>query len=316
MRKAKRMINILVGILLCFVIILVTIYSFNQAMMAQEAHRLEEPLGEMVDMDGQQMCVYHAGSGEQTLVFLAGSGTASPILDFKPLCTRLQDAYQVVVIERFGYGFSDVVETERPFDTILRQDRQALEKVGIQGPYILCPHSMSALEAILWAQCYPEEIEAIVGLDMALPKSYEGFDWEHVKTMQQLAVVARKLGLVRFYYRDSTLSSELTEEEKQLYRAIACKKAVNPVILAESAAIVDACKTIEARPMPDIPTLLFVSDGTEVSVAHWLDIQQDYAAGLHDAEVISLDCGHYVHNHAPDRIAEEMQVFLEKKCNY
>ena len=38
--------------------------------------------------------------------------------------------------------------------------------MGFEGPYVLCPHSMSGLEAVLWAQKYPDKVEAIVGLDM------------------------------------------------------------------------------------------------------------------------------------------------------
>lgn len=38
---------------------------------------------------------------------------------------------------------------------------------------MLCPHSMSGLEALYWAQKYPEEVEAIVGLDMAVPDYYD-----------------------------------------------------------------------------------------------------------------------------------------------
>ena len=42
----------------------------------------------------------------------------------------------------------------------------ALDKAGIQDPYVLCPHSLSGLEALYWAQKYPDEVEAIVGLDI------------------------------------------------------------------------------------------------------------------------------------------------------
>ena len=32
----------------------------------------------------------------------------------------------------------------------------------------------------MWAQDYPDEVEAIVGLDMVLPRTYDGFDFEGV----------------------------------------------------------------------------------------------------------------------------------------
>lgn len=97
-------------------------------------------------------------------VFMSGSGTCSPILDFKSLYSLLSNEYKIAVVEKFGYGFSDVVDKNRDIDTILSETRMALDKAGIEPPYVLCPHSMSGLEALYWAQKYPEEVEAIVGL--------------------------------------------------------------------------------------------------------------------------------------------------------
>ena len=123
---------------------------------------------------------FFIGERKHTLLFLSGSGTAAPVLDFKSLYSLLSSDYRIVVIEKFGYGFSDVVDSERSFETILRQDREVLTKAGIEGPYILCPHSMSGIEAIMWAQNYPDEVEAIVGLDMALPRAYDNLEVNYI----------------------------------------------------------------------------------------------------------------------------------------
>ncbi len=37
------------------------------------------------------------------LLFLSGSGTAAPVLDFKSLYSLLSSDYRIVVIEKFGY---------------------------------------------------------------------------------------------------------------------------------------------------------------------------------------------------------------------
>ena len=129
--------RILLGVIAVPLLILLAIFTINKILMKKESHLLEHPLGQMVEVDGHNMCIYTEGSGDHTIVFLSGSGTASPILDFKPLYERLSDKYRIVVIEKFGYGFSDIVDSERAFDTILRQDREALEKVGVSGPYVL-----------------------------------------------------------------------------------------------------------------------------------------------------------------------------------
>lgn len=70
--------------------------------------------------------------------FLSGSGTCSPILDFKSLYSLLSDDYRIVVVEKFGYGYSDVVDEDRNIQTILSETRLALNKAGIEGIYVLC----------------------------------------------------------------------------------------------------------------------------------------------------------------------------------
>lgn len=228
MKNAFKIIGkVLLVIIILLIIFLLIVFTYNKIMMNKEKALLDEPFGEMIEVDGHNMCIYSEGEGEHTLVFLSGSGTASPILDFRSLYSLLDDDYRIVVVEKFGYGFSDVVNTERSFDTILRQDREALSKAGIDAPFILCPHSMSGLEAILWAQEYPDEVEAIVGLDMSLPRSYNNFNFSKTERFEKIAAIGRELGIVRFYYSDSSLPQGLSEDEKDLYRAIACKIAVN-----------------------------------------------------------------------------------------
>ena len=301
----------LLVLVIALVVSLLVIFVYNRIKMKQEESLLEKPLGQMVEVDGHMMCVYEEGKGEHTLVFLSGSGTASPILDFKSLYSLLKDDYHIVVIEKFGYGFSDVVDDERSFDTILRQDREALEKAGIEGPFVLCPHSMSGLEAIMWAQDYPDEVEAIIGLDMVLPRTYDGFDFEGIFRYEKLAAFARELGIVRFFYSDSSLPSALSKDEKELYRAIACRKAVNIDVINEGRAIPEAVREIDSKPKPDVPMIMFISDGRETKGTNWVENHYEYASDLTDAKVIELDCGHYVHNFMQDQIAEEIRIMVK-----
>ena len=312
----KKILKIVGKVLLALIIVLVAsllvIYVYNRIKIKQEEPLLANSAGQMVEVDGHMMCVYEEGEGEHTLLFLSGSGTAAPILDFKSLYSLLKDNYHIVVIEKFGYGFSDVVDAERSFDTILSQDREALEKAGIEGPFVLCPHSMSGLESIMWAQDYPDEVEAIIGLDMVLPRTYDEFDFDGVFRFEKLAVLARELGIVRFYYSDSSLPAALSKEEKELYRTIACRKAVNVDVINEGLSITEAVREIDGKPKPDVPMLMFLSDGKEVKGTNWIENHYDYVSDLTDAKVVELGCGHYVHNFMQDRIAEDIKEFIGK----
>ena len=110
---------------------------------------------------------------QPTIILLSGSGTECPTYDFKPLWHRLIKHYSVAVVERPGYGWSEETDQPRDVDTLLEETREALKQAGITGPFIPAAHSMSGLEAIYWAQKYPDEISAIIGLDMAVPQAYQ-----------------------------------------------------------------------------------------------------------------------------------------------
>ena len=98
---------------------------------------------------------------------------ASPILDFKEVSESLSKQYKVVIVERAGYGYSDDSNYSRDVMEVLSETRQALSQANITGPFIILSHSMASLESLAWQEKYPDEVKALIGLDWALPSSYE-----------------------------------------------------------------------------------------------------------------------------------------------
>lgn len=313
MKKVLKVIGkSLLVLLAALIAFLLVMFVYNQIMLKREAVIFDNPpVGQFVEVDGHKMCIYTEGEGDHTLVFLSGSGTSSPIYDFKSLYSLLSDDYRIVVIEKFGYGFSDVVEGERSISTILRQDREALAKIGIEGPFVLCPHSFSALESLMWAQQYPDEVEAIVGLDMAVPQSYEGFDFEGASSTLLLGEALRLSGIFRLFPDDVIIDTAgLTEEEIKTFRKIMYARMLNETVINEGDDIPEVARQIMNNPQPDIPMLLFVADGGE-DVNEWRRQTNDFVKEQTNASVIELDCRHYVHNYEQDKIASAMRDFIE-----
>ena len=189
------------------VIAAITLISFiNHKIHSSQEKSLLAPLGNMLEVNGHNMSIYSTGEGDKTLVFMSGGGTCSPILDFKSLYSLLSDDYKIVIVEKFGYGFSDVIDEERPIDSILEDTREGLREAGI--------------EALYWAQKYPSEVEAIVGLDMAVPEAYENYNIDMFTI--RLGQVAARLGITRLLpgvsESDAIKYVTLTEEEKDIVR--------------------------------------------------------------------------------------------------
>ena len=303
------------GLLILIAVFLAVMTVYNQIMLKKNKDLYETPLGQLVEVDGHNMSIYTEGEGKHTIVFLAGHGTASPILDFRPLYSRLSDDYKIVVVEKFGYGFSDLVDGKRDIDTILRQDREALEKCGIKAPYVLCPHSFSGYEATRWAQEYPDEVEAIVGLDMCTPHC---MDVNKLKENQAgnaflcgFVRFLRDTGIVRLF--DYSASGALSEEDAEIYKEIACHKSMNDTMQneADAESIIALNDERNSAPLPTVPMILYVS-GENGSDVLWVNGMQAMVDASSDGTLIRLDCGHDVHNYAYERISRDMKAFIEK----
>lgn len=314
MKKAKKAIKIILIIAAIVIGLLLALYINHRVHLSKEA-KLLTPIGQMVEVDGHNMSVYVEGDGDRTLVFLSGGGICSPILDFKSLYSLLSDPYKIVVVEKFGYGFSDVVDKDRDIDSILEDTRTALREAGVNAPYVLCPHSMSGLESLYWAQKYPEEVSAIVGLDMAVPQYYDSMKIN--LPLMRFASWAADLGVARLIpgiaESGAIQNGTLSDREKELYRAVFYSRTATVTMIRETATVKENAKTVENMGVPQLPMLFFLSDGsggTGFDQETWRKIPKEYISQLDSGECIELDCPHSVHNYEYERISQEIIKFL------
>ena len=180
---------------------------------------------------------------------------------------------------------------------------------------MLCPHSFSGYEATRWAQEYPDEVEAIVGLDMCTPhcmdikklkESDSGYSF-----LRGLAKFMKATGIVRLF--DYNESGALSDDDCAIYKEIACHKNVNDTMQNEGKVehIIALNDDRNSAPLPTVPVLLYVSNEPS-NDAYWTGGMQAMVDASSDGTLIQLDCGHYVHNYAYERISQDMKAFIEK----
>ena len=194
-KKKFRFWIVIRNILLAIVSALVIWVIFSKIMTAYEQNKYSA-IGQLVEVDGNNMHVYTKGDGDHTIVLLGGLGTAAPALDFEPLINEMAKNNRVVVVEPFGYGWSEITNKERTVENIVEEIRTALEKLNIQGPYILMPHSISGIYSMYYANTYPEEVKAIIGIDPTLPKALAYFG-ETAHTMPKYFSYVAPTGIAR-----------------------------------------------------------------------------------------------------------------------
>jgi pimeloyl-ACP methyl ester carboxylesterase len=243
---------------------------------------------------------------------LSGSGTTAPALDFRALYRRLSDDYRTVVVERAGYGWSEDGGTSRDIDTVLSETRRALTSAGESAPYILVPHSMGALEALHWANQHPDEVTGIIGLDPGVPPVYEVMPLP--RAMASVIAFTSRTGLLRLapsICREAPAAEHLSEAETAAYCSIMYRRTMTADMLAEIETVQANAQQVAAEGVPDVPFYFFVSNGEDVPVDNWGEILVAYVEEA-GGQWGMLDVGHFVHNEAPDVIADESRGFLQK----
>jgi pimeloyl-ACP methyl ester carboxylesterase len=319
MKKLKKIVKIsFLSAILLIILIIGGSWIYHSTVKKKEIASTPPP-GKMVDVNGHAMHVYSEGEGEQTIVFLSGSGTSAPVLDFKPLWSALSSEYTVAVVEKAGYGWSETAEVSREIDFLLEESRSALRLANVQPPYVLAAHSMSALEAFRWAQKYPDEVQSIIGLDPAVPEVYDVMPIPSSPSMAAAAIFART-GMIRLVppivnSSAAIKSGHLSEEDMATYQSLFYRGTLTSNMIEEVKQIQGNAEKVKESGIPEVSMYFFISDGNEIGISNWREILTDYIDQLEDGQFLFLDVGHYVHAWEPEIIAEKIDGFINSKLD-
>ena len=263
--------------------------------------------GELVTVNGHKIHIYIDGNEDApTIVFMSGHCTVAPVYDFKVLYEKLLSSFKVIVIEKFGYGYSDIFDSPCDIDTLVSIQRQALAVLGEAGPYILVPHSMSGLEAIRWKQKFPGEVSAIIGIDMATPLSFSVWTDKQIKQTVRLMKVLRGVKLASVLSSVTNLS--LTDDEFEQHKLLKKRNTFNICCINEAREVLNNARVVGEDGDIQCPMLMFSSNG-EDQEKDWVVNQEKFASSM-GARLISYDCSHYIHHFKSDEMCEKIIEFV------
>ena len=274
--------------------------------------------GALIDVGTAKIHLYQEGQGELTFVFLSGHGTGAPVLDFKPLWRRLSDIGRIVVVERPGYGWSSGTIQERTLDNLLTEIREALQHSGINGKYVLVPHSFSGLIALHWVHSYPGEVEAIIALDPSTPATVHllpqvSFVQDMMMRLTAQTGLARYLGAEdRAHYFPLIDSDDLTAEEQKAYLAISLRNTWTAPMRRELDHLHTNAEMIaQQHGALHIPMLCFISEKQEQVVPGWKDAITGDLRSNDILQFIQVPTGHYLHHEQAETIATNIRKFMK-----
>lgn len=310
MKKFLKILGRIFSVILIIVLLFTTVaFIYNRVQLKKEEAIWQNPPGQYVEVDGHKMHIYTEGEGDHTIVLMSGWGDTSPYVNFLPLCKDLSTDAKVVIIERFGYGLSDVVKEERTFDKIVEDDRECLNKAGIEGPFVLCPHSIAGVEATLWVQKYPAEVEGIVGMDISIPGLDDQYKAESDAAKKQFPIMKCLIdtGIMRVLSGNPGDADEL----KIMEAAISNRNDINKCKLNENAHLIEALHEISNNPLPTAPTIQYISSQTTELTPGWLEGHQALVDASSNGKLVKLDCTHYVYKFEEERIVKDIKEFLK-----
>ncbi|MCP9038091.1 alpha/beta hydrolase [Streptococcus oralis] len=299
------------GILSFILLFLLATFIFHRISLEKEEASLS-PMGQQVLVNGHQINIYVEGDGPETIVVLSGAGIASPILDFKNVSESLSKRYKVVIVERAGYGYSDDSNHSRDVMEVLSETRQALSQANVTGPFIILSHSIASLESLAWQEKYPNEVKALIGLDWALPSSYENL--KDNQALLTLAYWSSKIGLLRYFPESFYIKNQtLIESERKQYKLLAYKQLMSQAMFHESQTVKENAKKVTSNINPKIPALLMVSngDGTSFSQSEWQRYAERFASDQSNVQVVYMDAPHDLYHYQSDAIVSRIKEFLE-----
>ena len=315
-RRRWRRIGRAAGIGLGVVVTLTLVSTIaNAAATASEKAELT-PYGDTVTLNAGDINVSRNGGSGRTMVLLSGYGTPAPGVDFAPLIREL-DAFDVIVVEGFGYGYSDLDVPDRTIENITSELHEVLAKLHVEEPVILVGHSVGGLYARYYANTYPDEVSAVIGIDpmAATTSSLE------VGTPSVTDSVIAALGLVRVV---STIAPDLiqppgtayTAEERRRTAAMTNWNYGNPSISDEWSQI--GANSTKAAALPfaaDLPVLEMLATESVDTMPEWLPNHEAELEGVTTHQLEVLDGAHYLHWTQSPAMARIITEFVTAHVN-
>lgn len=276
---------------------------------------LAEPYGQLVALPGGAVNTAVTGAGEETFVIMPGYGSASPVLEFGPLVDDLDDRATVVVVEPFGYGYSDRRTTEdRTLANITTELHQALTALDVQRPYTLVAHSIGALYALDYVNRFPGEVKAVVTIDGSVPidavaAEGGGSRWSRLFT---LSGVTRWVAMAKPELFVQAPSDVYSADTRRRMRTLVLRNDSTPALVEESQRMAENVDAAKGLTFPtELPVLAFVAQDTVDLLPEWYPAHQQQLDGLVRSTLVLIDDGHYLHHHHSAEIADGVRAFLD-----
>ena len=328
MKKIIKKIIVIISVV--FVLLCGLVFGLNMnhnEKTTKEAMQLEEYGYEKYSAGDYNLGIYRIGNKDSKykLIALSGMGVNDYSIGMSAVNRLLKEDYEIIYIDRAGYGYSDDTDVTQTTEQIVNDYRTALKNAGIEGSYILLPHSLGGMYSTYWANSYPNEIEGIVFIDCSIVEE-DARDWEEYKTtfLDKVTYALCQIGAQRLVLREFSypVPKYCTEEHQQIADYLNIYSATTKAKLSESDQIVNnfnfTYEHIKSDSVPKVFVNATSGYRTEEEVFNgieWLRNRQKEVGIESSSTEITSEIAQKVINDATKHTNDVIVPYLEKMGN-
>jgi pimeloyl-ACP methyl ester carboxylesterase len=156
------------------------------------------PPGSLKDIGGYRLHAQVKGSGQPAVVMDSGLGATSFL--FERVLPQVATFTTACAFDRAGYAWSDPAPAgvPRTSQQLVSEQRQLMQALGLQPPYVLLGASFGAINSLLYAKLFPDEVAGLVLADPSHPEMFERIPGlPGLKSMQVMADTMGFLARIR-----------------------------------------------------------------------------------------------------------------------
>ncbi len=221
-------------------------------------------------------CYIAEENKNKTIVILSAHDQFSPVIRYKALADELSSDFRVVIVEDYGYGFSENTNDERTNEVIAKELNDVLNNMNVSTPYTLLANEESMLYAMKLQSMYPDRVVALVNVDGYIPSLIKGMEYQNLISKkvsnEKMTYYLEKTGIesVLSYFKPNefgidkieAMADHYGEDEIAVYRNRIANNFLSKVKLKETQKLQDNMKELVDYQYPaDVGVLSIASSG-------------------------------------------------------
>ena len=182
----------------------------------------------------------------------------------------------VVIVEDYGYGFSENTNDERTNEVIAKELNDVLNNMNVSTPYTLLANEESMLYAMKLQSMYPDRVVALVNVDGYIPSLIKGMEYQNLISKkvsnEKMTYYLEQTGIesVLSYFKPNefgidkieAMADHYGEDEIAVYRNRIANNFLSKVKLKETQKLQDNMKELVDYQYPaDVGVLSIASSG-------------------------------------------------------